>query len=351
WPIYLWLDEQRTGLSGLPLLALRAGVTLAVAAASYVLVERPVRAGWRPARPAAPALAAGTVAAVALVAVAVPVLSRPPADPFGGAAGAAGPGAAGGETTDPDLRPIAPSEIPEGSLLAVYLGDSTMLNVAIGLSRWGLAHEGGVVPVQGLGGLGCAIARGGERRYVGEVGTSPPYCDEWPARVPEAVAAVRDTYGRADVAILATGPWDVADRRLPGDDTWRSPGDPVFDAHLRREIAAATDAFLREGLPVVWLTTPELDVGRHLRPRPPAPFPESDPARVAILNGMIREIAAAREGVAVVDLGAHIDALPEAEDVRLRPDGVHLERDAAEEVAAGWLGPAIAAATPPAPGG
>ncbi len=339
WPIFLWLDEARTGWSGVPLFALRVVVTLAVAVGSYVLVERPVRQGWRPARPAVPmpALALGAVAAVALVAAVVPVVSSPPADSFTGG--------------DEDLRPIDPAEVPDGARFALFLGDSTTLNIAIGLNRWGLETEDGVVAVHGLGGLGCSIMRGGERRYMGEVGSSAPHCDEWADLIPSATATVRDTYGRADLAILGTGPWDVADRRLPGDDTWRSPGDPDYDAFLRGEIEAATDAFLAEGVQVVWLTTPDLDVGRRMQPPPAEPFPESDPARVDLLNDMIREVATTRDGVSVVDLGAYLDGLPDGEDERLRPDGVHLERDAAEQVAHDWLGRAVVLATSPAPGG
>jgi peptidoglycan/LPS O-acetylase OafA/YrhL len=43
WPIYLWLDEQRTGLSPWPLLALRVTVTAIVTALSYHLLEMPIR--------------------------------------------------------------------------------------------------------------------------------------------------------------------------------------------------------------------------------------------------------------------------------------------------------------------
>ena len=339
WPIFLWLDEARTGWSGVSLFAVRIVVTLVVAVASYVLVERPVRRGWRPARPALPmpALALGAVAVVALVAAVVPVVSSPPADSFTGG--------------DEDLRPIDPAEVPDGARFALFLGDSTTLNIAIGLNRWGLDTEDGLVAVHGLGGLGCSIMRGGERRYMGEVGASEPHCAEWASLIPTATETVRDTYGRADLAILGTGPWDVADRRLPGEDTWRSPGDPVYDAFLRGELEAATDAFLAEGVPVVWLTTPRLDVGRLMQPPPPEPFPESDPARVDLLNATIRDVAASRDDVAVVDLGAYLEGLPDGEDERLRPDGVHLERDAAEQVAHDWLGRQIVLATATARGG
>ncbi len=43
WPIYLWLTTDRTGLSQVPLFALRFTVTVAAATASYLLVEQPVR--------------------------------------------------------------------------------------------------------------------------------------------------------------------------------------------------------------------------------------------------------------------------------------------------------------------
>jgi len=43
WPVFLWLSPARTGLPPLSLFALRCGVTTALAAVSYVLVERPVR--------------------------------------------------------------------------------------------------------------------------------------------------------------------------------------------------------------------------------------------------------------------------------------------------------------------
>jgi peptidoglycan/LPS O-acetylase OafA/YrhL len=43
WPLFLWLDEERTGLSQNPLFALRVAVTLVVAGLSYNFVEMPLR--------------------------------------------------------------------------------------------------------------------------------------------------------------------------------------------------------------------------------------------------------------------------------------------------------------------
>ena len=68
WPIFVWLDGARVGLTGWPLLGVRVIATLGVAILSFVLVERPIRSG---------ALSPTTlrwltpVAAAALVAVAL----------------------------------------------------------------------------------------------------------------------------------------------------------------------------------------------------------------------------------------------------------------------------------------
>ena len=45
YPLFIWLDHERTGLYGVRLLALRVGVTLLVASASFFFVERPIRHG------------------------------------------------------------------------------------------------------------------------------------------------------------------------------------------------------------------------------------------------------------------------------------------------------------------
>ena len=45
WPIFLFLNNQRTGLSGTMLFALRMGVTFAIAAASSRFLEMPIRRG------------------------------------------------------------------------------------------------------------------------------------------------------------------------------------------------------------------------------------------------------------------------------------------------------------------
>lgn len=335
WPLFLVLDEGRTGLDGPALFALRVAVTLAMATASYVIVERPIRAGWRPRAVPVAALAVGSVAVVVGVAVAVPTLSDPPADPYVEIARAAEAG--------PD-----PETVPDTARVAFGVGDSTLLRTGWGLSIWG--QDTGDLVIPGMaGGVGCSLARHGERRAgAGEVSAGPDHCGDWAEVIPAEIAAIRDRYGRADLAILQTSQWDTSDRRLPGDDAWRAPGDPVLDEYLESEFTELSDVLVDQGLVVVWLTSPDLDIGRSATPPPATRPPEGDPARVDRLNEIIESVAAGRPRVVVVDLAAYVNSLPEDQDHRLRPDGVHFETDTAEEVAQ-WLGPRIIAAVDAAP--
>ncbi len=351
WPIFLLLDAKRAGIEGHPkvLFLVRLAVTLVVATASYFLLEKPIRSGWRPSfafvrrlTAPMPALAGGTFAVVALVAVAIPAISKPPVDPYALLA-------EGGH--DPDPASLLPR-----TKIGLTVGDSTMFRTAWGLSVWG-DQTGDIEMMAGGGGIGCGLTRGGVRRYAGDVGPANAGCkDDWDTVLRDAVERRRQRYGHVDFAFVQTGPWDVTDRKLPGDETWRAPGDPVFDRYLREELSDVTDILLDEGVPVVWVTAPHITVGRNQQPPPDHPYPESDPARIDRLNQIIREICEQREGATVVDLQGYLAGLPGGEmDPRLRPDGVHFENDSATEVAQ-WLGPqlmhALALETPPPiPGG
>ena len=333
WPIFLVVDGDRTGLDRAPLFVLRVAITLVVAVASYLLVERPIRQGWSSPRVPMPALA---TAAVAVVAVAAAVVPSP-----------APTGVADQARIDAYLEATKfqdPDNIPADALLGVGFGDSTMLETGMGLTEWGKQTEDLVLP--GIVGdlLGCGVTRGGERRSRGVPTAAPAGCDDWPEAIPATVSGLREQFGRLEFAVVQTGPWDVADRRLEGDDQWRAPGDPVYDDYLYSEIATAADLFVDQGLVVVWLLAPHIEVGRNEEPPPDPPYAESDPARMDRLNEIVERVAEERPSVVTVDLGGHMRGLPDGEmDPRLRPDGVHFTAETAAEVA-DWLGPEILAA-------
>ena len=63
WPVFLALNAERTGQHGVTLFALRCVITVGIAIASYVLVERPIRTGALLRRPRIAVPAAATAVA------------------------------------------------------------------------------------------------------------------------------------------------------------------------------------------------------------------------------------------------------------------------------------------------
>lgn len=324
WPVFLVADSDRTGLDGAALFAVRVAITLVFATASYALLERPARSRVHTGRRALAVFAPAT--AVALVVVA---LVQPPASEqidFESARQ---------EYEDIIDRP-AP-EAPETPVMAIY-GDSTAMMTGWGLASWveqtdAFAMTGGVVE------LGCGLGRGGMRFTVGEPSAVPARCD-WSVNWPRDL----EMHPAIDVAVLQIGPWDVANRMLPGEEVWRAPGDPVYDRYLLGEMLEAIDMFHAHDVGVVWLTSPKVELSRLDDPPPSAPIPTNEPARIDRLNELIRAAAERRPGVAVVDLAGYLAQLPGGElSARLRPDGVHFTQESAVEVAA-WLGPELVAA-------
>ena len=172
------------------------------------------------------------------------------------------------------------------------------------------------------------------------MGTPTPVgerCDDWSEDWRRRVTALD-----LDAAIIQFGQWDVANRRLPGDDVWRHVGDPTYDEYVRSELREAVAALSSDGASVLWLTSPHVEMERSVVPRPARPYPSSDPARMDRWNELVREVAAERpDVVTVIDLAAHLRSRPAGEmDPGLRPDGVHVSEEASGEVAA-WLGPQV----------
>lgn len=341
WPIFRLLDKPRVDdllspfrfeVQDWQLFAVRLLVTLVLAIISYHLLELPIRARRRP-RSSPPLLAAGgALVAVIVVAVAVPTISKPPSDEFLDARGRLA-----------ETERLAPEALEaNGGHVGVTIGDSTMLMTAIGLVEWGFQTERVALPGSGGDFLGCGIGRGGERRWgTDEVEVHDEWC--WEDGLVPSIAAARDHYGDLlTFAVIQTGPWDVADRRLEGDDDWWHIGDPVYDEFLESEMTELIDLVQDEGLAVIWLTAPAVE------PASGTSFPESDPARIARLNEMMEQLAGEREGVATVDLAGWFESLPADEQQRLRPDGVHFTYTRADftalEVAERFLGEELLAA-------
>jgi peptidoglycan/LPS O-acetylase OafA/YrhL len=138
WPVIVYLNGSRTGLSGWSLNLLRIAATLAVSTASYYLVERPIRQarlrGW--VRYWGAPLA-GVASAVVIVVATVPAVADP--SPVVGTqhaalarAGTAVPGAGGYAGQKPIRLASAPS--PADPLRVMVVGDSVMQDASFGIT-------------------------------------------------------------------------------------------------------------------------------------------------------------------------------------------------------------------------
>ena len=288
WPVFLWLTESRTGLTGWRLFTLRFAVTLVLAILSYRLLELPVRRGYlvrgflRP--------AAATLGIAVLVVGTLFVTSDLPAR---------------------DVTLVA-GTVESAPVRVTVVGDQLARSLVPGLKAW----DDGKAVVDDQSFPGCSFARSTAAQIVANWQSANPACDSQSDRWPAAI----QQFG-PDVIVVFTGVGEVAERQLSAQDVGRAPGDPELDRWLTAELASAADVLLASGVPVVWLTTPELEPEGH---------PQTDPARVARFNELVRTVAEDRPNLTVVDTADGLESI----------SVVGLERGRRAEVG-DWLAPKL----------
>jgi peptidoglycan/LPS O-acetylase OafA/YrhL len=356
WPVVQWLTPGRVGFDGVALAAVRVGVTLAIAVASYLLVELPVRRGHLMRGTVARIAAPVCIAAVALAGFFVTSsLTAPPSvDVASAARSLAEATASAPPPPDSEALPLptvsglagsaaapVPTFVPTPGVAprVAFFGDSTALMTAQGVQRWA-ARTDELAVVGGAAYYGCGILREGPTRLGDRVAPPPSACggleEQWSAAADQS---------RPDIAVIQVGPIEVDDHVLAGDSEWRAVGDPVYDARLEAQMLAGVDALLARGVTPVWLTSPPID-HPHLEPRPPS----DDPVRMERLNEIVHAVARRRPGLRVVDLAGWVTTRPGGVfDPVLRPDSVHFDEDAAAVSVAPWLAPAVVQAATTAP--
>ena len=307
-PIFLLLDAARLHLYGLPLLAVRIGVTLVVATGSFYLVEQPIRRGrmrsiteWK---------AWLMTSAAFLGVVAITVASTVPS---AGTAGAAGiPTPTGSEYTGPPV-------------VATMVGDSLAFTAG-----WAIAGTKAQVPYdvsfhsEGL--LGCGvmvvsaqISQGVEYPANKPCNASSPVSQQWPALWRGFVGAQRP-----DVVMVLAGRWEVSNQVIDGRDV--HIGEPGYDAMLEADLQQAVGIASSAGAYVMLLTTPCEDSGEQPDGQP---WPEDSTSRRLEYDHLLAEVAADHPGnVEVYDFGADVCPGGKFEStidgVRIRlGDGVH----------------------------
>jgi peptidoglycan/LPS O-acetylase OafA/YrhL len=307
--VYLWhlpifvlvLTHASTGLTGWDLFAARAALTLAVSAASFYLVELPIRSAvfWRRLRSLVVAVPAVTASLLmgALIAPAVAVAVP---------------------TTAPPRNVTA-----QTGTRVLLVGDSTALTLGFALA-FPAPHYG--IQIYNEATLGCGVTIGTEVHDEGNVGpmvapcnTDAPMDQQWPARWTYWIQKVHPQ----DVAILA-GRWETADFLWSGH--WTNILSPSFAAHVRADLELAVTTASSGGAHVVLMTAPCYDSGEQPNGEP---WPDDAPARVDAYNRLVREVAAEHgSAVSLFDLGGlvcpggHFRSVIDGTTVR-SPDGVH----------------------------
>jgi peptidoglycan/LPS O-acetylase OafA/YrhL len=337
WPIFVVVNNTRTGLVGWPLFLVRVGLSFAVAVASFHLLEMPIRngalRGWRGWVATPLAVGATAVLVVTATAGATAAVNALPAGAGGVSVDAIPPGGDAG--TSAYVATVASGT--GGPIRVLLVGDSEASFLGFGLGPDSTAFG---VDYQGDGVFGCGLltyetlfhgtlvsGRVGERG-----GHIPVPCDtqlvRWKADV--------DTF-HPDVVLLADGEYEVRDQRIGG--TWQHIGTPAVDTRELSALTTATSVLGSTGAAVDLLTTPYY---HQLEQTDGQPWPEDAPARVNRYNTLLHQVAAASHGrVVVADMGARLDPgghfTSAIDGIVVRfSDGIHVAPAGAKLVAP-WL--------------
>jgi len=373
-PIFVLLTDDRTGLSGATLLALRLVVTIAVSWVSSRLIERPVRFGHWSIRRTVSLSALATAATCSLVllvpsrqdtnyfvpdsdlataaaieptgggAPLVPLAADPaqPPTPTTSAAPASSSAApsspSGPETESSPVRPapsttidplLAPVAIPplNRPVRIVVIGDSTALAMGSGMVRW--AAENPTIAQVSIEALnGCPLLRGGLPADDPFEADCAEHLDH---DVPRALAALQP-----DVVMLMVTVGDIVPRRWNASEGTVDPADPTFVAHLQHDYQAITDVIeYTTDARIVWIRSPNYQaywLGE----------PTLDNSFLAVRNESIaRTVASNDETSELLALDDWMAANGLLLDHAARPDGLHFTEQAAYEVTTDWLGPRL----------
>ena len=341
WPIFQWVTPGSTVFGARPfaagslgtatLLAVRVALTVALAAASAAWLELPIRLGRR-GNGRRLALAAVPSFAACIAAAIVASAAAPPATTVFAAVAAGPPPVARETAAGSSVRALATavvvaerrlvSSTVSGSGAAasrrlervLVVGDSVALTLGRGVERWG-ADRG--VAVWNLGLPKCGIARG-ERWVALRRIPASERCDAWPDEWAAAVAAFDP-----DVVLVLSPVWDLMLHRAEGWDTFRGPGDPLFETWLAGEYRLATDVLATGGARVVWLDVP-------------CPEGENADRATTAVNGVIAEVVGSRSDATSISIAEQLCG-PDAPFAGVRSDDRYHFTETGADTFGAWL--------------
>ena len=302
WPLFLLLTPDRTGLGGLPLLALRFGVTGLAAAASYRLLERPIRSGALSDRFSAPAARGIVLASVVGVVAALMI------------------GTAGGV----EPSPVERSGAVETRLVTPTIGQQSVLVVGDSPGRflsWYLPRD--VLSGYALSSsttIGCGLLP--QTVVVGDTVTTPqPQCDGYFSEWQRAAAAAKP-----DLVVLSTGYWELFDKEVDGHVL--RLGTPEYSAALLARLERVRTATTEGRVPLLLLNVPCMGQESFVVDGLSLEKVINDPGRQQQVNDVLTAFASRHPDVSVLDdrtlLCPRGTYQRELDGVEVRPDGVHV---------------------------
>jgi peptidoglycan/LPS O-acetylase OafA/YrhL len=219
WPIFLWLTEDRTGLNRWPLFAIRLALAIGLAAASYLLLEQPIRRGSMAKFPKPARLVAAPLVAALLIGGTQVAAARESFDEA--------------ETIRVEENSLGlPVATPDGVLDILAIGDPAGADVLDRLVER-VSDEPTVRVV-----VGPSFACTGALVETASGETCATWAAEWPQLISEH---------DPDVVVINASDWP--DLSVPG-----STGDADDDAQRSTELLnTGLDILAMKGAAILWL--------------------------------------------------------------------------------------------------
>jgi peptidoglycan/LPS O-acetylase OafA/YrhL len=306
-PLFIYVDSARTGLSGFALFGVRVACTLGIATVSYYAVEQPIRqrrflTSWR----------VWVAAPVTVVVIVIAVVAA------SASAGVAAPPA----TFHPPAKHT--DGIYAGPPVKVLMvGDSTALTLGIGLSEYAADYN---IQSYDAGIVGCGVTDGAEFQLHGVDAPMSSYCtggssEQWQQYWTDKIQRIRP-----NVVMILVGRWEIVNRTYQG--RWTNILQPAYAAYVQRQLTTAVQLAGSGGAKVVLMTAPCFDTGEQPNGQP---WPEDSPQRLAKYNSIARHVAAEFANATLVNFEAlacpsgHYQTYIDGVDARY--DGVHFTFD------------------------
>jgi len=356
-PLYLLLTEQRTGISGVSLLAVRVAAAVALAALVYRAIEQPFRRGvvlphWQ-----GPGVLVAGLATLLLVTIGLPGagsqstdvattgfdistetrVTLPPLDVPTTEATAAPtiaattipPTSANGPAVSAAPTTVAPTTVttavPRRPVRMLIVGESTAGATGTGIKTWG--RQTGRAEVEMVAAGGCALQEDGLARL--RDGWTQPATAACRNLIPDALAAA--SRSKPDLVMLFFGSGQLSDWILPGRTEAEAThiGAPSFDQLYSSTTANVLSRLAGLGIPVLFTTTPiptwdpVVQTGNPIVPGT-GPIKMNDPGRTRRLNDLTNSVV---RGISLAEMVPYAERISRPDgsvDTSIRPDGLHL---------------------------